>query len=102
MQENGTPAKVPNLLSHRNVALLTDSIEPSAFAGGFFMPILGGNNMKCPYAVNRKTVSQTTFYHDENGVQVFQQTIEDNQASFPDCLMQECGAWKDGRCCYHE
>ena len=26
--------------------------------------------MKCPYAVNRKTVSQTTFEYDENGVQL--------------------------------
>ena len=58
--------------------------------------------MKCPYAVNRKTVLQTTFDHDENGVQVFQQTIEDNQASFLDCLMQECNAWKDVCCRYHK
>lgn len=58
--------------------------------------------MKCPYAVNRKTVSQTMFEHDENGVQIFQQTVEMNNASFPDCLQQECGAWKDGRCQYHE
>lgn len=36
--------------------------------------------MKCPYAVNRKTVSQTTFEYDENGVQVFQQTVENNKA----------------------
>lgn len=58
--------------------------------------------MKCPYAVNRKTVSQTIFEHDEEGVQTFQQTVETNDASFPDCLQQECGAWKDGRCQYHE
>lgn len=58
--------------------------------------------MKCPYAVNRKTVSQTTFEHDENGVQIFQQTVEMNNASFPDCLQQECGAWNDGLCQYHE
>ena len=56
--------------------------------------------MKCPYAMNRKTVSQTIFEHDENGVQTFQQTVEDNKASFPDCLMQECGAWENERCCY--
>ena len=28
--------------------------------------------------------------------------VEDNKATFPDCLKQQCGAWKDGRCGYHE
>lgn len=40
--------------------------------------------MKCPYTVNRKTVSQTTFEYDENGMQVLQTTVENNNASFPD------------------
>lgn len=57
--------------------------------------------MKCPYAVNRRTVSQTNFEYNEEGVQTFQQTVENNTASFLDCLEMECGAWKDGRCEYH-
>lgn len=56
--------------------------------------------MKCPYAVNRHTVSQTNFEYNEDGVQTFQQTVESNTASFLNCLEEECGAWKDGRCQY--
>lgn len=37
--------------------------------------------------MNRKTVSQTIFEHDEEGVQTFQQTVEENNALFLDCLM---------------
>ena len=37
--------------------------------------------MKCPYAVNRRTVSQTMFEYNEEGVQTFQQTVENNTAS---------------------
>lgn len=58
--------------------------------------------MKCPYAVNRKTVSQTTYEYNEDGIPTFQQTVEDNQATFPDCLKHQCGAWKDGHCAYNE
>lgn len=56
--------------------------------------------MKCPYAVNRRTVSQTNFEYDEEGVQTFQQTVENNTASFLDCLGKECAAWKDDHCEY--
>lgn len=56
--------------------------------------------MKCPYAVDRRTVSQTSFEYDEDGVEVFRQTVEDNTASFLECLREECGAWQDGRCQY--
>lgn len=56
--------------------------------------------MTCPYAVNRHTVSQTNFEYNEEGVQTFQQTVENNTASFVDCLEEYCGAWRDGRCEY--
>lgn len=56
--------------------------------------------MKCPYAVNRHTVSQTNIEYNEEGVQTFQQTVENNTASFVDCLEENCGAWRDGRCEY--
>lgn len=58
--------------------------------------------MKCPYAVNRKTVSQTIYEYNEDGIPTFQQTVEENKATFPDCLKQQCGAWKDGHCAYNE
>ena len=56
--------------------------------------------MKCPYAVDRRTVAQTSFEYDEEGVEIFRQTVEDKTASFLDCLREECGAWQDGRCQY--
>ena len=56
--------------------------------------------MKCSYAVNRHTVSQTNFEYNEEGVQTFQQTVENNTASFVDCLEENCCAWRDGRCEY--
>lgn len=58
--------------------------------------------MKCPYAVDRRTVAQTTYEHDEDGVLTFQQIVENNTASFVECLREECGAWQDGRCQYRE
>lgn len=58
--------------------------------------------MKCPYAVNRRMVSQTTFEFDEEGKQTAQQTVENNNAEFVTCIERKCGAWCDGRCQYHE
>ena len=56
--------------------------------------------MKCPYAVDRRTVMQTSFEYNEEGAEVFRQTVENNTASFVECLREECGAWQDGRCRY--
>lgn len=58
--------------------------------------------MKCPYAVNRHNVSQTVFQYDESGNYTFQQTIDHNTAEFVDCLEENCGAWRDGRCQYNQ
>lgn len=56
--------------------------------------------MKCPYAVDRHCVTQTHFEYDEEGVETFRQTVEDNTAEFVDCLKDGCAAWRDGRCQY--
>lgn len=56
--------------------------------------------MKCPYAVDRHCVSQTKFEYDDEGVEIFRQTVEHNTAEFVDCLQHECGAWRNGRCEY--
>lgn len=58
--------------------------------------------MKCPYVVNRHNVSQTVFQYDDEGVQIFQETIEHNTAEFVDCLKENCGAWRDDRCQYNQ
>ena len=56
--------------------------------------------MKCPYAVDRHCVSQTKFEYDEDGAEIFRQTVEHNTAAFTECLREDCGAWQNGRCGY--
>lgn len=53
-----------------------------------------------PLCCDRHLVSQTTYDYDEDGVETFRQTVEDNTAEFVDCLKEDCGAWRDGRCAY--
>ena len=56
--------------------------------------------MFCPYAVNRHTVQQTVFEYNEDGSMRMSQIIDHNNAEFIKCKEQECGAWRDGKCCY--
>ena len=58
--------------------------------------------MKCPYAVNRNVNQQTIYEYGDNGEMTFQQVIENNTAEFVDCLEENCGAWRDGRCQYNQ
>lgn len=58
--------------------------------------------MKCPYAVNRHLVQQTIYEYDDDGEMTFRQVIEQNAADFVDCLKDDCGAWRDGRCQYNQ
>ena len=56
--------------------------------------------MFCPYAVNRHTVQQTVFEYNDDGSMKMSQTVDHNNAEFIKCKEQECGAWRDGKCCY--
>lgn len=58
--------------------------------------------MKCPYAVNRNVNQQTIYEYGDNGEMTFQQVIENNTAEFVDCLEENCGAYRDGRCQYNQ
>lgn len=58
--------------------------------------------MFCPYAVNRKTVTQTVYDYNEDGSVAQAQTVETNNAEFLQCKQQECGAFRNGKCCYNE
>lgn len=58
--------------------------------------------MKCPYAVDRHRVVQVVIDYNDEGVEIGSQTVEHNTATFVNCLQNQCGAWKDGRCAYHE
>ena len=49
--------------------------------------------MKCPYAVSRKVVTQTTMQYDENGCQTSYTEYQNNQAEFVNRLEEECGAY---------
>ena len=49
--------------------------------------------MKCPYAVNRQVVTQTTMQYDENGSQTSYAEYQNNTAAFVNCLQEECGAY---------
>lgn len=57
--------------------------------------------MFCPYAVNRNVVTQCSFEYGEDGEMTISQTIEHNNAEFIKCKENECGAWREGRCCYN-
>lgn len=56
--------------------------------------------MFCPYAVNRHAVQQYTYEYNEDGSMKMAQTVEHNTADFLKCKKEECGAWRDGKCCY--
>ena len=60
--------------------------------------------MRCPYAVNRHTVTQTIIQYDENGNQTNFTEYQNNTASFVDCLEEECGAYNKStkKCEYKE
>ena len=49
--------------------------------------------MKCPYAVNRQTVTQTSIQLNEEGNQTGYTEYQNNTAVFVDCLKEECGAY---------
>ena len=56
--------------------------------------------MKCPYAVNRDIISQSSYEYDEEGRQTVTTEIIHNDANFVNCMKEECGAYKNGRCNY--
>ena len=56
--------------------------------------------MKCPYAVNRQTITETVIEYDDEGNQTGYTEITNNNAAFINCLGEECGAYKNGECCY--
>lgn len=58
--------------------------------------------MKCPYTVDRHLVQQTTYEYDDNGNITMNQVIEHNTAEFVERQKEQCGAWKNGECQYHQ
>ena len=57
------------------------------------------NRMECPYAVHRTEDLISRSISDGNGHSVLVQQF-DNRAAFADCLMENCGAYRNGRCHY--
>lgn len=58
--------------------------------------------MICPYAVNRTVVVQTKYGYNDENIQTSAVTIENSIANFLECQKENCGAYKDGRCCYNQ
>ncbi len=60
--------------------------------------------MKCPYAVNRQSVTQTKVEYNEDGNQSGWTEYQNNTAQFLDCLQEECGAYnpETNRCQYKD
>lgn len=56
--------------------------------------------MKCPYAVNTRIITQIRFEYDDCGAQTTQTAVENQEATFPDCVRDDCADWLDGRCQY--
>lgn len=57
--------------------------------------------MKCPYTIHRHNVSQEKYEYDDEGKQILTTRIENSKAEMIDCEKENCGAWKDGKCCYN-
>ncbi len=58
--------------------------------------------MKCPYAVTRVIRTHMDAEYNEQGCQTEYTEMQMNKAEFVDCAENECGAWKNGKCCYKE
>lgn len=56
--------------------------------------------MKCPYAADRKIMTTQNILYDDEGNQIGMTEIITNNASFTECLKEECGAYKDSECHY--
>ena len=56
--------------------------------------------MKCPYCCDRNTIQQIAYDYDDEGRVTVQNLVEHNDLELMDCLREECGAWRDGRCGY--
>lgn len=60
--------------------------------------------MKCPY--NKKSMIQQSIHsnnllNEETGVCKGGNEILTIKYELMDCLEEECGVWRDGRCCYY-
>lgn len=60
----------------------------------------GKNQKTCPYAADRKTVTQTRQEFNEDGLCTFAETAEISRTELLPCTEDSCGAWHDRRCCY--
>lgn len=59
--------------------------------------------MKCPY--NRKSETQVQNWRqsaDENQSPEEGRTVTQTVFELMDCQRENCGVWRNGRCCYNE
>lgn len=58
--------------------------------------------MVCPYAVNRKVVTQSRIQYNDDGQQTSWVEAQTNTAEFVECQKENCAAFQDGKCCYKQ
>lgn len=56
--------------------------------------------MRCPYVCNISQVNQNRYEYDKDGRNTFHEHKPIEEKSFVPCLEEECGAGRNGRCCY--
>jgi hypothetical protein len=58
--------------------------------------------MKCPYMRPHESYTHNkTYKYDDDGRMTSENMVCMNKCTPHECLMEECGAWKDGMCWYY-
>lgn len=61
----------------------------------------GGGLMTCPYIVQMQRIVQEIYEYDDEDRNKVTTVVENNKATPNECLNDDCGAWKNGHCCYN-
>lgn len=56
--------------------------------------------MKCPYTIHRQNVLHEIYEYNDEGQQVSTIRVDKSCAEMIECEKENCGAWKNGECCY--
>ena len=56
--------------------------------------------MKCPYVCDAVQTNEETYEYDENGNALAHHHVLKEHKVFANCLCEECGVYRNGRCCY--
>jgi len=57
--------------------------------------------IKCPYMCKKTSVEQTSYKYGDDGQIVFSDFRSILDYELMTCLKENCGAFRDGKCCYN-